>query len=68
AQPGRDESRLPDKLGLRLLDAQSAVLATVIAEQEDTFIQLPYFRGVLSESFEIAVVLGEIVYNEKFVI
>ncbi|MEL6161024.1 MAG: DUF1822 family protein [Cyanobacteria bacterium J06627_32] len=68
AQPGRDESRLPDKLALRLLDAQRAVLATVMAEQEDTFIQLPYFRGVLSESFEIAVVLGEIVHSERFVI
>lgn len=68
AQPGREESILPEKLALNLLDAQKTVLATVMAEQNDTFIQLPYFRGAVNEAFEIEMVLEDNVHTEKFII
>ena len=68
AQPTKEDSILPNGLMLRLLDAQQKVLAEVDAREQDTFIQLPYFRGVQSESFTIELALGDRTYQEDFLI
>ncbi|MEO1620249.1 MAG: DUF1822 family protein, partial [Cyanobacteria bacterium J06632_3] len=67
-QPGKSEDKLPEKLTLKLVDAQDEVLATAISEQNDTFIQLPYFRGAISEAFDIEITLGEFTHIERFVV
>ncbi|MGD1897180.1 MAG: DUF1822 family protein [Phormidesmis sp.] len=68
AQPARGEEKLPRQLALHLLDANQAALATVDAGLDDTFIQLPYFRGELAETFAIELTLGGISHRETFVI
>ena len=68
AQPAKGENSLPRQLSLRLLDRQHTVLAAVSAEENDTFIQLPYFRGEVSETFEIELVLADNIRTETFVI
>ena len=68
AQPAKGESSLPEQLDLRLLDAQHTVLATVTAEADDTFIQLPFFRGDARETFEIELVLSSDTHTETFLI
>ena len=68
AQPAKGESVLPRQLTLKLLDAQKNTLATVIAEDSDTFIQLPYFRGGMAETFEIEMALSDQAHSETFVI
>lgn len=68
AQPAKDASVLPENLELKLLDTQKSVLATVVAGADDSFIQLPYFRGALAESFEIELVLAASHHSEIFVI
>ena len=66
AQPSTDETILPETMELRLLDAQETVLASVTAQQADSFIQLPYFQGAVDESFEIELALEAAVYRERF--
>ena len=68
AQPSKEDTVLPPSLALKLLDTQQKVLATVTAEQDDTFIQLPYFRGALTESFTIELALGDRTHTESFII
>ena len=68
AQPAIEETVLPQNLTLKLLDAEATVLATVAAEQSDSFIQLPYFQGATDEPFEIELALNQSSYREKFVI
>ncbi|MEL6489752.1 MAG: DUF1822 family protein [Cyanobacteria bacterium J06634_6] len=68
AQPAKGDSVLPERLALKLLDAQQNTLATVIAEESDSFIQLPYFRGGATEAFEIELSLGDQTHTEMFVI
>lgn len=68
AQPAQDASVLPERLELRLLDTRQNVLATVAAQQDDSFIQLPYFRGAMDEPFAIELALGEYRHTEAFVI
>ncbi len=68
AQPAAGEDALPEHLSLMLLGANRSVLAAVVAQCEDAVIQLPYFRGVTQDSFEIAITLGELSYSETFVI
>ena len=68
AQPAMEETVLPQNLTLKLLDAEATVLATVAAEQSDSFIQLPYFQGATNEPFEIELALNQASYREKFVI
>lgn len=68
AQPSTEETVLPEALELKLLDAQETVLASVRAQQADSFIQLPYFQGVVDEPFEIALALEFSEYRERFVI
>jgi len=68
AQPSKGEDSLPRQMDLRLLDGQRSVLATVSAEESDTFIQLPYFRGETTETFEIELALADNVHTEIFVI
>lgn len=68
AQPAKEASVLPEHLALKLLDNQQAVLATVVAGQSDTFIQLPYFRGATTESFSIELSLQANHHTETFVI
>ncbi len=67
-QPSRDASVLPDSLALKLLDTEQTTLASVVAHQDDTFIQLPYFRGAIAEPFVIELVLGDRHHTETFVI
>lgn len=68
AQPASAESVLPTALRLNLLGEQQAVLATVTAQQADSFIHLPYFRGTIAEPFAIELVLGDVHHTETFVI
>ncbi len=68
AQPPKDASVLPEHLALKLLDNQQTVLATVVAQQDDTFIQLPYFRGAVEEPFSIELSLADSHHTETFVI
>ena len=68
AQPARGEDILPTALSMRLLDVNQQALATVTAEQNDTFIQLPYFRGDISETFVIELSLSDVTHRETFVI
>ncbi|MGB3298061.1 MAG: DUF1822 family protein [Phormidesmis sp.] len=68
AQPAQDASLLPARLTLSLLDAQQNVLATVIAQPDDSFIQLPYFRGAIAQPFSIELTLGDYCHTETFVI
>ena len=67
-QPATDNTVLPKRMELRLLDAQKKVLAAVAAEQDNSFIQLPYFQGMVGDSFEIELALDRAEYREKFVI
>ena len=66
AQPLKTQRVLPERLQLRLLDTEEAVLAVVNAELSDSFIQLPYFQGARAEFFEIELALGRNRYREKF--
>ncbi|MGB3669652.1 MAG: DUF1822 family protein [Phormidesmis sp.] len=68
AQPAVGEAILPEHLSLTLLDAERNALAVIVAQPEDTVIQLPYFRGTLQETFEIKLALWTSVYSETFVI
>ena len=68
AQPAQDASVLPEQLELKLLDTQQNLLAVVAAQQDDSFIQLPYFRGAMDEAFAIELALGEYRHTEAFVI
>lgn len=68
AQPAQDASVLSERLELRLLDTQQNVLATVAAQQDDSFIQLPCFRGATDEPFAIELALEEYHHAEAFVI
>ncbi len=68
AQPASTESVLPAALTLNLLGDQQTMLATVTAQQTDGFIQLPYFRGAIAESFAIDLVLSDVHHTETFVI
>ncbi|MEL6553179.1 MAG: DUF1822 family protein [Cyanobacteria bacterium J06621_11] len=68
AQPDRGNDVLPETLSLKLLDVNHHVLATVSAEQDDTFVQLPYFRGDIRETFIIELSLSGITRSETFVI
>jgi hypothetical protein len=67
-QPAKEASVLPENLELKLLDTQQNLLATVAAQQDDSFVQLPYFRGVMGESFTIELALGAHHHAEAFVI
>ncbi|MEL6816311.1 MAG: DUF1822 family protein, partial [Cyanobacteria bacterium J06598_3] len=68
AQPTQAAHVLPISLTVSLLDEQKTALASVIAQQDDAFIQLPCFRGIRSESFVIEIMLGEYHHIESFVI
>lgn len=68
AQPASAESVLPATLRLNLLGEQQVMLATVTAQQADSFIQLPYFRGAIAEPFAIELVLSDVHHTETFVI
>lgn len=67
-QPAQAVETLPASLTVNLLDAERATVATVSAEPTDTFIRLPYFRGALSESFEIELTFGKHRHSERFTI
>ncbi|MFK8183678.1 MAG: DUF1822 family protein [Phormidesmis sp.] len=68
AQPAKADHVLSANFTLTLLNTQQKVLATVAAQQTDTFIQLPYFQGNLSESFSIELTLGDRTHTETFLI
>ena len=67
-QPASQEQILPENLQLNLKDTSNHVLATTVSEAEDDFIQLPYFRGVLGEHFQINLNLNSVSYQENFLI
>ena len=68
AQPNLERQVLPPNLKLNLLDASQTVLASIQAQSQDNYIQLPYFRGVLEEEFGLSLSLNSLTYQEKFVI
>lgn len=67
-QPASADNVLPAALRLNLLGEQQAVLATITAQQADSFIQLPYFRGAVAEPFSLELILGNSHHTEPFVI
>lgn len=67
-QPQQGADTLPAGLELLLVDAQQKTLSAICAVREDSFIQLPYFQGQLSESFRIKLLLGEHGFSETFLI
>ncbi|MGA7933699.1 MAG: DUF1822 family protein [Kovacikia sp.] len=67
-QPGKEESFLPADLKLGLLDSSEKTLAEVESQEEDNFIQLPYFRGGAQECFSVQLSLGAARHAEKFMI
>ncbi|NEP15871.1 MAG: DUF1822 family protein [Leptolyngbya sp. SIO4C1] len=67
-QPPRQATVLPAGLQLRLLDGQSTVLAEIEAQAQDSFIQLPYFRGAAEEAFSLEIAADRAVHTEQFVI
>lgn len=68
AQPTLEVPTLPANLQLNLHDGTETVLASIESEIEDNFIQLPYFRGVAKEKFQISLKLDSVSYKEDFVI
>ncbi len=68
AQPGFSQQTLPDRLKLSLIDISDRILASIQAQEQDHFIQLPYFRGVKQEKFKISLSLGSSTYEEEFVL
>jgi hypothetical protein len=67
-QPDREASRLPNHLKLHLLDASNTILAEIESQEQDNFIQLPFFRGTPQECFNIQLSLDTATHTEKFVI
>ena len=67
SQPDQTD-HLPTGLALCLLDGEAQVLAQVNADQQDSFIQLPYFSGGFQESFSIQLQLDGLAHTEEFVI
>lgn len=67
-QPQLQALTLPENLELSLIDPEETVLATITAQAEDNFIQLPYFRGGKSEKFTIGINFNSSGYHEKFLI
>jgi hypothetical protein len=66
AQPVPQQQTLPANLQLKLKDANNTVLATIQAAAQDNFIQLPYFRGMPTEKFQISLDLNSDNYEEDF--
>ncbi len=67
-QPKKDDGSLPQQLLLKLLNMNQNVLATVHAKAEDTYLQLPYFRGEQSNSFIIELSINSASHCETFII
>ena len=67
-QPPLFDKTLPNNLKLSLIDPEDNVLANIIAEAKDNFIQLPYFSGSKNEKFTIGLSLGSSDRFEKFLI
>ncbi|MEM7757964.1 MAG: DUF1822 family protein [Cyanobacteria bacterium P01_A01_bin.40] len=68
AQPTFSQQTLPVNLQLKLIDSSDAILASIQAQDQDNYIQLPYFRGVLQERFKLRLGLDQANYEEEFVI
>ncbi len=68
AQPAPGQDTLPRNLQLNLIDQTGTVLAQIISEAADNFIQLPYFQGVKTEEFKIRLNLNGASYEEDFVL
>jgi hypothetical protein len=68
AQPIQQEVILPASLKLALLDPSHTVLAEVVSQNQDNFIQLPYFRGRVQEQFKIQLTLNAVSHVEEFLI
>lgn len=68
AQPNLTQQILPANLELNLIDSANTVVASIQAKTQDNYIQLPYFRGFLTEEFSLSLSLNSISYQEKFVI
>ena len=66
AQPIFSQQTLPAKLKLNLIDTEDRVLASIQAQAQDNFIQLPYFRGVENEQFKIGLNIDSHNYEEEF--
>lgn len=68
AQPTPGQNTLPPNLQLNLVDGSDTVLAQIVSEAADNFIQLPYFRGAKTEEFIIRLNLNAASYEEDFVL
>ena len=68
AQPAPQQQILPDRLELNLIDKKGNIIAKIASEEEDNFIQLPYFRGAEAEEFKVGLNLDAASYEEDFLI
>ena len=68
AQPPLLYQTLPSNLELSLIDLEDNILATIVAQTGDNFIQLPYFSGAKSEKFTVGLSLDSSSRREKFLI
>ena len=68
AQPEQQQQELPNNLQLSLVDRKNITIAEVKSENQDNFIQLPYFWGEKSERFKIKLNLNSTSYEEEFII
>lgn len=67
-QPLGERSTLPSHLRLSLINEAGETLRTVQSRQQDSFMQLPYFRGKPQEQFSIRLDLNQDSLTETFLI
>lgn len=66
--PALGELILPPNLTLQLLSDTGAVLQSIQSRNQDNYMQLKRFRGVLGECFQIQIVWGDLEMTESFII
>ena len=68
AQPSFSEQVLPANLQLNLLDSSRTILASAYAKSNDSYIQIPCFRGERGEKFRVSFRFESANYEEAFLI
>jgi Protein of unknown function (DUF1822)/NB-ARC domain len=66
AHPGKDAQALPTHLSLALVNDAGEILREVEAKAQETFLQLPLFRGRLGEQFGIQLESNNVIVTEDF--
>ena len=66
--PGNGEQIIPPQLQLSYLDENGAILRTVVARNNDDYIQLPPFTCSIGTEFSIQLQLNRYLMIERFVV